>query len=83
MAVTVGDTGTGMDDATLGRAVEPFFTTKPIGKGTGLGLSIVHTLTTEAGGALRLMSKPGRGTIVEMWLPRAQGSLPPASHLLS
>jgi signal transduction histidine kinase len=71
VAVTVGDTGTGMDALTLTRAAEPFFTTKPVGKGTGLGLSIAHTLATQAGGALRLMSQLGRGTTVELWLPRA------------
>ena len=71
VAVTVGDTGTGMDATTLARAVQPFFTTKPVGKGTGLGLAIVNTLVTERRGALRLMSEPGRGTTVELWLPRA------------
>lgn len=71
VAVTVGDTGTGMDAATLTRAAEPFFTTKSVGKGTGLGLSIARTLATRAGGALRLISQPGRGTTVELWLPRA------------
>jgi signal transduction histidine kinase len=76
VAVTVGDTGTGMDAVTLTRAVEPFFTTKPVGKGTGLGLSIAHTLATRAGGALRLTSQPGRGTTVELWLPRASPLTP-------
>ncbi len=71
VAVTVGDTGIGMDAMTLTRAVEPFFTTKPVGKGTGLGLSIAHRLATQAAGALRLKSQPGQGTTVELWLPRA------------
>jgi signal transduction histidine kinase len=71
VAVTVTDTGSGMDAVTLTRAMEPFFTTKPVGKGTGLGLSIAHTLATQAGGALRLMSQLGKGTTVELWLPRA------------
>lgn len=71
VAITIGDTGGGMDEATLARAVEPFFTTKPAGEGTGLGLSAAHTLATQAGGALRLLSEVGRGTTVEMWLPRA------------
>jgi len=71
VAVTVIDTGTGMDAATLRRATEPFFTTKPVGKGTGLGLSIARNFATQAGGALRLISQPGRGTTVEFWLPRA------------
>jgi signal transduction histidine kinase len=71
VAVTVEDTGTGMDGATLARAIEPFFTTKPLGNGTGLGLSMVHDLATQARGTLRLISQPGRGTTAELWLPRA------------
>lgn len=71
VAVTVGDTGSGMDEATLARAVEPFFTTKPLGKGTGLGLSAVNNLARQAGGALRLITELGRGTTIELWLPRA------------
>jgi signal transduction histidine kinase len=72
VAVSVGDTGTGMDQLTLARAVEPFFTTKPVGKGTGLGLAAVHSLATEVHGALRLKSEVGHGTIVELWFPRAR-----------
>ncbi len=71
VVVSVGDTGMGMDAATLARAVEPFFTTKPADKGTGLGLASVHNLTIQARGALRIMSEVGRGTIVELWFPRA------------
>jgi signal transduction histidine kinase len=70
VAVSVDDTGTGMDETTLARAVDPFFTTKPVGKGTGLGLAAVHNLATQAQGALRLMSVIGRGTTVQLWLPR-------------
>jgi signal transduction histidine kinase len=72
VAVSVGDTGNGMDEATLARATEPFFTTKTVGKGTGLGLATVHTLAIEAQGALRLNSALGRGTTIELWLPRAR-----------
>ena len=72
VAVSVADTGVGMDAATLARAVEPFFTTKPVGKGTGLGLASVQDLARLTQGALRLISEVGRGTIVELWLPRAQ-----------
>jgi PAS domain S-box-containing protein len=67
----VVDTGTGMDEATLARAAEPFFTTKGVGKGTGLGLPMVDGFAAQSGGALRLESRPGRGTRAELWLPRA------------
>jgi signal transduction histidine kinase len=73
--VTVDDTGHGMDAATLARAIEPFFTTKPLDKGTGLGLSTAHSLTSHAQGALRLISKLGQGTTVQLWLPRAPASI--------
>jgi signal transduction histidine kinase len=72
VCLAVADTGTGMDEATLARATEPFFTTKGAGKGTGLGLSMVHGLAAQSGGALRLSSRPGDGTTAELWLPRAQ-----------
>lgn len=67
--LSVADTGTGMDEATLTRAVEPFFSTKGIGKGTGLGLSMAHGLTAQLGGALTIQSKQGLGTNIELWLP--------------
>jgi signal transduction histidine kinase len=75
--LTLVDTGTGMDEATLARAIEPFFTTKGVGRGTGLGLSMVHGLAAQSGGALRLSSRPGIGTRAEVWLPRA--AQPPQS----
>ena len=67
--LSVADTGSGMDEATRSRAVEPFFSTKGIGKGTGLGLSMVHGLVAQLGGGLTIVSEPGRGTEVELWLP--------------
>lgn len=67
--VTVSDTGTGMDAATLARSTEPFFTTKEIGKGTGLGLSMIHGLAKQLNGSLRLESIPGQGTRASLWLP--------------
>lgn len=67
--LSVADTGVGMNDATLARAVEPFFSTKGIGKGTGLGLSMAHGLAAQLGGALTISSQEGVGTIVELWLP--------------
>ncbi|WP_380788221.1 ATP-binding protein [Sphingomonas sp. R86521] len=66
------DTGTGMDQETLARATEPFFSTKGVGKGTGLGLSMVHGLAAQSGGTLTLTSTPGAGTSVELWLPATE-----------
>ena len=67
----VEDEGFGMDAATLARACDPFFTTKPFGKGAGLGLAMVHGFARQSKGDLRITSAPGRGTVVELWLPRA------------
>jgi PAS domain S-box-containing protein len=69
--LAVADTGQGMDEATMARATEPFFTTKGIGKGTGLGLSMVDGLTGQSGGKLLVHSVPGRGTTIELWFPIA------------
>jgi PAS domain S-box-containing protein len=71
VVLSVQDTGTGMDQATLSRAKEPFFTTKGIGKGTGLGLSMVHGLAEQSNGRLELHSAPGIGTTAEIWLPKS------------
>jgi signal transduction histidine kinase/response regulator RpfG family c-di-GMP phosphodiesterase len=72
--LSVRDTGTGMDKATILKAAEPFFTTKGPGEGTGLGLSMVHGLAAQSGGTLRLLSKPGKGTTAEIWLPVFEGA---------
>jgi PAS domain S-box-containing protein len=69
--ISVADTGTGMDQETLARAIEPFFSTKETGRGTGLGLSMVHGLAGQLGGHFAIASTPGRGTRVELWLPVA------------
>ncbi len=69
---SVTDTGEGMDEATLARATEPFFTTKSDGKGTGLGLPMVHTLAQQSGGQLDLTSRKGVGTTAALLL-RAEG----------
>ena len=69
--LAVTDAGEGMDEATLQRAREPFFTTKGVGKGTGLGLSMVHGFAQQCGGSLTLSSEVGVGTTVALWLPVA------------
>jgi signal transduction histidine kinase len=69
--ISVIDSGVGMDEATLSRAVEPFFSTKELGKGTGLGLSMVHGLASQLGGGFKLTSTPSQGTRVDLWLPAA------------
>jgi PAS domain S-box-containing protein len=81
VCLTVGDTGTGMDAATLQRAVEPFFTTKGTGKGTGLGLSMVHGMAEQSGGRFVLQSTPGKGTNAEIWLPVAEASPEPGDRM--
>ncbi|MBX4909882.1 MULTISPECIES: response regulator [Rhizobium] len=70
--ISVSDDGEGMDEATVLRAAEPFFTTKGIGKGTGLGLSMVHGLAAQSGGSIQISSTRGKGTTVSLWLPVAQ-----------
>ena len=69
--LSVIDSGTGMDEQTLKRAVEPFFSTKETGRGTGLGLSMVHGLAAQLNGAFRLSSALGKGTRADLYLPLA------------
>ncbi|WP_420141513.1 response regulator [Sphingomonas sp.] len=76
VAVTVSDTGTGMDAETIEKAVEPFYTTKPIGQGTGLGLSMVYGFAQQSNGQVRIHSTPGVGTSVSIHLPVAEGYAP-------
>ena len=71
--VTVGDTGCGMDDATLRRMFEPFFTTKAPGEGTGLGLAVVHGVMENHDGAVTVVSQPGQGTDFHLYFPAHAG----------
>ena len=71
LRLSVIDTGMGMTSEILKRAVEPFFSSKPLGKGTGLGLSMVHGLAVQLGGALQLSSTVGKGTTATLLLPVA------------
>ncbi len=80
--ISVIDTGAGMDEATLAKAVEPFFSTKDVGKGTGLGLSMVHGLAAQLGGAFELESNVGQGTRADLYLPVAKASAAPLSARL-
>ena len=66
--IAVTDTGVGMPQTVIDRAVEPFFTTKGLGRGTGLGLSMVHGLMAQLGGGMRIDSALGRGTTIRLWV---------------
>ncbi len=78
--IKIADNGIGMDEVTLNKATEPFFTTKGPGKGTGLGLSMVHGLAAQSGGLLRISSEPNVGTTIKLWVPMAQVAAPAADN---
>ncbi|HQN72669.1 MAG TPA: PAS domain S-box protein [bacterium] len=67
--ISVKDTGTGIDEKIIGRIFDPYFTTKPAGKGTGLGLAMVQKTVTAHKGAVTVTSKPGEGSVFEVYLP--------------
>jgi signal transduction histidine kinase len=69
VVISARDHGIGMDDDTIARATEPFFTTKPVGSGTGLGLSQVYGFVSQMGGTIDIQSTPGAGTIVSLIFP--------------
>lgn len=78
VVVSVSDTGTGMAPEVVGRATDPFFTTKPGGHGTGLGLASVASFVHGAGGVMDIRSAPSAGTTVTLYLPRG-ADVPPAA----
>ncbi|WP_434518965.1 PAS domain-containing protein [Pseudomonas sp. NFX1] len=69
LRLRVKDNGRGMSAEVAARAVDPFFTTKPMGQGTGLGLSMVYGFVRQSGGQLRIVSKLDEGTQVVLYLP--------------
>src|SRR5205085_802015 len=72
---SVADTGTGIPDDILDQVFEPFFTTKEVGKGSGLGLPQVLGVAKQLGGGVRIQTRPGAGTTVNVYLPRAREDL--------
>ena len=71
VVLEVSDTGVGMSADVRARAIDPFFTTKPVGEGTGLGLSMVYGFAKQSRGHMRIVSEVGRGASVRLYLPRA------------
>ncbi len=81
--ITVTDDGQGMGPAIAAKVFEPFFTTKAIGKGTGLGLSQVYGMAQQSGGTARVVSEPGIGTTIEIWLRLASDDKPAPDERLA
>jgi PAS domain S-box-containing protein len=75
VAICVTDTGVGMSPQVMARALDPFYTTKPMGQGTGLGLSMVYGFAKQSGGQVRLYSEVDQGTTVRLYLPRHSGDM--------
>lgn len=79
VAVSLTDTGAGIDPQQIERIFEPFFTTKEVGKGTGLGLSQVFGFAKQSGGGLVVHSQPGQGTRFTLYLPRSEAVVSPVA----
>jgi signal transduction histidine kinase/CheY-like chemotaxis protein len=74
--ISISDTGRGMDAATVARAFEPFFSTKPMHQAAGLGLATLLRVIRDHSGAVRVESEPGRGTTIYLLLPVSTAALP-------
>jgi PAS domain S-box-containing protein len=77
VALEISDDGVGMSTEVQTRAFDPFYTTKPLGQGTGLGLSMIYGFVRQSNGSIRIRSQEGKGTTVEVCLPRFMGDLEP------
>jgi PAS domain S-box-containing protein len=75
VVLSVNDTGSGMPPEVLQKAFEPFFTTKPVGRGSGLGLAQVYGFAKQSGGGVGIDTRPGEGTSVRVYLPRASQAI--------
>ena len=76
VALRAIDNGTGIPKDVLEHVFEPFFSTKEVGQGTGLGLSMVYGFSRQSGGDVRIESTPGEGTVIKLYLPRANSVAP-------
>ena len=74
--VAISDTGAGMSEEVRTKAIDPFFTTKPVGQGTGLGLSMTFGYVRQSGGAMNIESAPGIGTTIIILMPRVRDNMP-------
>ena len=79
VAISVTDTGTGMPPEVLQKVFDPFYTTKPLGQGTGLGLSMIYGFVQQSRGHVVIDSEEGRGTTIQLFLPRHQGEMEEAA----